>query len=471
MRAHFCLFALILLPTTALAGGETLVMESRVGARWQDADRHLATLVLGLEGEDALGGEALARRLERLVSRPAGAETAPGGFRQQVAEGRRLFIEGQYSQSIRLLEKTREALHANPALVATDQGLRDSLYQALLYLAHAHLRLKQTDQARRQITAVLRGFPKRPLSTARYGPELVSLYQQVRRDMSRLPRGRLVIKSQPAGSMVFLNERYVGMSPITVQDLYPGSYRVYLQRPDQRGRVHLVQLFGKDRDLSLDMRLDKVLDTKGRVSLVYADEAGRKAQQIAHASTLARRMNAARVILLEQLVLEGERALGATLVEAAKGTTLRSARVSLLPAGEAPARVARLARFISTGKAGEDLEIHGGALPAQASASSPSTSAFGWLKWVSLGVAVAGVAAGATLMFFDGRKVECGLPDDKLCPETYDTLAGGAALTAVGATAAAAAGVFFYLDSGNAEDTRSVSLNPSGLGVSARLTW
>lgn len=473
MRAHLAILLGLLLPAVAHAGGETLVMEARVGERWADADRHVATLVLGLVGEDALGGEALARRLERLVSRPAGADSAPDGLRQKVLEGRRLFIEGQYAQALTILEQARRAFHANPSMVATDQGLRDSLYKALVYLAHVQLRQGKAAQARRAVTALLRGFPDRPISTARYGPELVALYKEVHRSMSRLPRGRLIISSQPSGSMVFLDERYVGVAPITVKSLYPGSYRVYLQRADQRGRVHTVRLFGKDRELTLDMRLDRVLDTRGRVSLVYADQASRKQQQVRHTITLAQRMGAARVILLEQEILEGHKALGATLVDARRGTTLRSARVSLVPPDQAPARVARLAQFISTGRRGADLEIQGPVQLASRPALSTGGGIYSWLKWLTLGVAVAGVAAGATLLVLDGRKT-CDTPDGMLCPEYMDTLAGGAALTAAGGAAAAAAGALFYLDSrdqASGEEARSVSVAPNGLGLSARLTW
>ena len=473
--ARLALLLGLLLPATALAGGETLIMEARVGPRRPDADKHVANLALSLEGEEALGGEALARRLERLVSRPAGAEAKPEDLQQLVTEGRRFFIEGQFNDAIKILARAQQALQANPALVATDQRLRTSLYQAILYLAHARLRLGKTNEARRLVTAVLRGFPERTLSRARYGPELVALHEEVRRDMGKLPRAGLTIKTRTPGCSLFLNERYVGISPITVNGLYPGSYRLFLQRPGQRGRVHMVQLFGKDLSLELDLDLDRALDTAGRVSLVYADHETRERWQVRHAATLARRMGAARVILLEQEELDGNPALGATLVSAGEGTALRAARISLAPSKEAPSRVTRLARFISTGEATDGLEVHMGlAAMEQESGSGSGRGAFGWLRWVSLGVAVAGLAAGIPLIMVDGQKT-CDTPEGVLCPEYMDTLAGGAALTAVGGAAAVAAGVFFYLHARAEAPAEQISVapwvGPAGVGASARLTW
>ncbi len=471
--ARLVLLLCLLLPATSLAGGETLIMEARVGPRRADADKHVANLALSLEGEEALGGEALARRLERLVSRPPGAEAKPELLQQQVAEGRRLFIEGQFGEAIKILARARDALQANPALVAMDQRLRTSLYQALLYLAHAHLRQGKKNEARRLATGVLRAYPERPLSKARYGPELAALYEEVRREMGKMPRSRLTIKTRGPGCSLFLNERYVGISPITVDGLYPGSYRLFLQRPGQRGRVHLVQLFGKDLSLALDLGLDRALNTDGRVSLVYPDQGARERWQVEHAATLARRMGARRVILLEQEELDGEPALGATLIAAEQGTTLRAARVSLAPPAEAPGRVTRLARFISTGKASDGLEVHLG-LAAQPPARHGRQGAFGWLRWVSLGVTVAGLAAGIPLIMVDGQKT-CDTPDGVLCPEYMDTMAGGAALTAVGGAAAVAAGVFFYLHARDDAPARQASVTPwvgpGGAGARALLTW
>jgi len=95
------------------------------------------------------------------------------------------------------------------------------------------------------------------------------------------------------------------------------------------------------------------------------------------------------------------------------------------------------------------------------------------LKWVALGAAVAGLAAGITLLVLHGRGT-CG--DPGTCPNRYNTLAAGATLTALGGAAAAASGVLFYLDARRPRaERRAVQLTPSltagGAGLSAALRF
>jgi hypothetical protein len=70
--------------------------------------------------------------------------------------------------------------------------------------------------------------------------------------------------------------------------------------------------------------------------------------------------------------------------------------------------------------------------------------AMGIFKWVTLGVAVGGLAAGIPLIAIDGKKT-CGAPEGVLCPENYATMAPGVALTVVGGLSAVASTVLFVL--------------------------
>ena len=72
------------------------------------------------------------------------------------------------------------------------------------------------------------------------------------------------------------------------------------------------------------------------------------------------------------------------------------------------------------------------------------------LGWTSLGAGVAALAAGVVLLVLDGSETECSGsespvgPTSQPCPSVYETLAGGAALTGVGAAALGAAGYLLY---------------------------
>ncbi len=475
-RALSIFVVLLLTPGAAAAEEVTPIIESRVGERPDDMDRHVSALVLGLEGGNPLGGEALARRVEQLVSLPPGAAKEPAGLRDMVQAGRRQFIEGQYKDAIRQLERARKLLRRNAALLATDQGLRNSLHKALLYLAHAYLRDGRTEGAGAIISEVLRSFPDRDLSMAKYGPELAKFYTEVRRIWIKLPLGKLTVSTEPAGSMVFINEDFKGTSPVTVPKLRAGAYRIYIQNQQLRSRVHPLKLAGGASKVHVDLALDQAISTMGRVSLIYRDEGMRRAHQASHAARLARALGAKQAILVERATTHGQPVLGATLIDAKESRPLRAAYVAASPAETAGGGIKRLARFISTGRASKDLVVRlaPAAAPPVDRAGKSGGSPYGLLRWISLGVAVAGIAAGATLLALHGDKT-CSTPEGVLCPETYDTLSGGAALTALGAAAAASAGVFFYLHGKNERPTSAASLAPfgtrGGAGVSAAVTW
>ena len=42
--------------------------------------------------------------------------------------------------------------------------------------------------------------------------------------------GALSIASSPSGAEIYLDNRYMGITPLTLQDLVPGNYAVFLQR-------------------------------------------------------------------------------------------------------------------------------------------------------------------------------------------------------------------------------------------------
>jgi hypothetical protein len=102
-------------------------------------------------------------------------------------------------------------------------------------------------------------------------------------------------------------------------------------------------------------------------------------------------------------------------------------------------------------------------------------SPLGTVKWVVLGVALATLAGGITLLALDGVNVPCGLPDGVLCPERYTTVTPGAILTAAGASVAVAAGLLFYMDHGRNNPARASVVAPwisrGGGGLAAVLSF
>jgi len=451
----------------------SILLESYAGQRPKDAGPYIKFLVSSLEQKAPLNGAALRQAIEVHLSSSPGPAREPKGIRGKVEDGRRLFIEGRFKEAIKLLEQAREALLGRTVAVASDQGLRTALHRALLFLTHAYLRTDQGSKATLRMTEVLRSFPDRELSLVDYAPELVSFYKKVRQQLGRLARGALQVSTTPKGCMVFVNERFVGMSPVRVPRLYPGRYRVYVGQPQVRGRVHRVLLTGGDYQLHLNFLLDRALVTEPWVGFRFEDQPARERNAVKYATVVGRALEAPTVLLLSMYRHQGNRALVGRAISPATGQVVRSALVSLEPAPPSIAHINALGQFLTAGKASSKLIVR---IPRTRPSPRPEPAAPpsplpGVLKWVAVGAAVAGLASGIALLAIHGQKT-CSLPEGVLCPEKYDTLTAGAVLTAGGGLAAAAAGLLFYLDISPSKEARAAAVlapwaGPGGAGLSA----
>lgn len=462
--------ALLAIPAQAQAR-PTILLESHAGARPGAAGGYMALLARSLGSRGLLVGEALRQRVEAERWFPAGPATEPAGVRALVKDGRRQFIKGDHARAIATLEKARRSLLASTRVMAADQSLRRSLHGTLLILAHAYLRRKETRLATEHIEEVIRSFPDRELSLVKHGPDLAAFYKKVRQQLRRTSRGALSVITSSEGCLVFVNERFVGMSPVRVPELYPGRYRVHVQRPQRPGRVHVITMSGKDIELQVDLPFHSALVTRPRVGFRFDSPGALKRWESSYAASLARALGARSVIVVGTRGRTGVHTLAGSLVSAATGKTVRSASVALKASTPSLQRIEALGRFLVDGEASPKL---GDVFPAHLArrvlrpASGPSTavdsrSAFaappadhdpldvrssplGVVKWVALGVSVAVLAGGITLLAMDGQAVPCDLPEGVLCPERYTSKTPGAILIAAGGSVAAAAGFLFYVD-------------------------
>ena len=471
------LFAALLILTAAApaTARRPILLESHVGDPPQDTRFYVEFLARAMGDKELLASVELGRLIEQRVSRDPGAAVSSTELNQLVLEGRRQFIEGQFAQSITTLQRARRRLLGATALVASDQNLRNALHTTLLFLANGLMRSNQEDQATLQVSEVIRSFPDRELSLVQYSPTLVKFYKKVRRDLDRQARGSITVNTRPAGCLVFVNERYVGLSPTRVPDLYPGRYRVYIQRPQQRGRLHSVTVDGNDAALDVDFQLDRVLRTREFVGFRFPDVKTMEREEVAHAASVARAVDAPLALVVGFRQHQGRRVLMGMVVSKDTARPVRTGMVALEPAAPSAATLRRLGEFLLLGKEGNGLIMPGETQPVVPAAGG-GTSAITVLKWVGLGLSIATLAAGITLWALDGHGTcDASLPGDR-CKESYNTLAPGIGLTATGAALAVGTGVLFWLDARAPRKERSaLTVSPAvargGGLVTARWTF
>jgi hypothetical protein len=438
------------------------ILESHVGARPDDFDRTVEHVVRGFDGRPTWSGDELARVITATFGRAAGRDASADveRLRAQFDTAYDAYINGRLAAAQAPLEQVVHTLLSTSALGVRHQPARETLYRALVVLSHVHARLGHTADARAAMAEVLRTFPDRPVLAATFGGEIAELYRDEKRELAQRPRLALRVDTD-SDAVVFINERFIGVGPVSVADLLPGTYRVLTQIKQRLGRVHEVTLVDAQVEIHIDASFDCALESDSYAGL-RTPTLARDPDELRAAAQVAGRVGAEMAVILASRPYRGHPALIGTLVEAHSGRLLRAAAVALDKSGSAgDAGAEALGRFLSAGVVTGALVPLGPTVAdakAATAAAPPRTRAAKWLPWVTLTAGVALAAAGGYWLRLDGSGT-CGAG---LCPERYATGTQGAiAVSTGGALMLGSAGWLYW--QGRA---LSVEVGPKHAGLS-----
>jgi hypothetical protein len=142
--------------------------------------------------------------------------------RQSFEEGRVLYEKAQPDAAILALTR------AEAELEGAEEFLRDPrlTVDVQLYLGLAHVSLGHEDDARLAFGEVVRMDPNRVLDTLDYPPRIVSIFDEVRREVLAREGATLTVEASLTGARVFVDGRMVGTTPAMVSGLPPGFHTV-----------------------------------------------------------------------------------------------------------------------------------------------------------------------------------------------------------------------------------------------------
>lgn len=467
-----------------------LVIESHVGNRPRDADYLLSPLLDELKRSGFSGSSVAGTRIhsKHSVSSEQLPQQQLDKVKRDVKDAHAAFIDFQFQGAVDTGTRALKTLMSRPATMARQQQIREHLYNVLIIMSMAYSRLGNDKALADIMGEFIRSFPDRDVSVKKYGPEGAELYRQINKRMSAQPKGELQIAAG-AGSLVFVNERYVGIGSLKV-DLYPGQYRIYTQNGERMGRVHVAQVAeGRKQTLVVDEVVDTSLRTaNGFVGLVFGSEEERSAEERRVTLQLGTAIGAKTIILVGFHKIKGRDTIVASSLSIENRESGLSARVPL-PKNGAPSasQLRALAAFVSGSKpASDDIEVFtvrnpvvGTRVPGSSSGGSSTsdarihddTDASGispaW-RWTSWGLGLAGVVVGGYLISLDGDGTCALQPGQMVCPESYDTLLPGLGLLTTGA-ALGVLGFYLWTKEESPVNT-SLSLMPSQDGWQASLT-
>jgi hypothetical protein len=472
--AWVCAIVLVSLwAATARAGG--IVLESYTGERSADAGRFVSPILDELATRGFTGGDTLARTYVAKVSR-AGA-TARGlspDFSAQIDAGFKAWVSGRFDDAIRVLAPAIDDAHANAAVIARDQSLREPLLKALIVLALAQQRTGDPGAARATFAEILRAYPETVLSRAMYGAEAYDQFEQVRREVVAAGHGTLTVQLADDAGVVFVDELYRAVGTTTVE-LPAGEYRVCVLLNKLPSRTHhVVVRTGGRVTLAIDPRLDQAVRTDGWTGLQFAGEGEREAHESVYAAAMANAIGASAVAVVGVDHVHGHPAVVGALVSLETGRELRRASVAIEP--DPPTeRLRALAHYLAGDEPAAGLDIQTPIVPPSdqrggvpsATRDVPRTRWGGW-PWLTGGAAVIALVAGGYLLYEDGRCQSTHAPGTP-CPEVYSNAPGDWIALSAGAVLAGTT-VYLFATSGPRATHAAVAVAPARGGVVAAIT-
>lgn len=469
-----CLAAFVLASaTTTVRAEDGIVLESYTGARPDNASEVLEPMLAELATKNFVGGaDGVGLRFDTSVSRAAGTVgKLPANFAEQVDNAHKAYFGGKFDEAIKVLVPLVDTARANTGAFAMQPALREKLTKATIALALAYNRIGDTSAAKTQFGELVRSAADAQVPKGTYGPEANALFEQVKKELTAGPKGRLLVKLENEDAEVFINER-LERTGTTVKELIPGDYRVVVQRRGTLSRSHRVTIKpGSDVTIVVDLPFDAVVHTTGWVGFEFPSEAERERSESSYAQQFASKIGAGGVIVVGFDQVRGRPAVVGSLISTVNGRELRRASLALEPPPSED-RLQALARFLGGEQATPDIEVQisgeatnlvmsGGRL---VDAPREGGRWGGW-KWLSGAAALVGIGAGAYLLKIDGT-----CPDGSNtsnCPNLYNVTAPAWGTLGAGAVLAGISVYLFVTDGSAKPPARSAYLVPTDGGAMA----
>jgi hypothetical protein len=447
-----------------------ILLESHAGARPGRAPEHLEAVRAGLGSPPPVGGEVLDGLLAERLSVAAGAPDFPllGVVRGQVIDAQEDVVRARFADAVTRMERVRRLVGRQAAAVTVNPRIRTAIFEGSLAALKALLRLKRQSEAESLAMEVRRSFPDHTVTERDHGPELAQFFAQVHRQERAHPRAAIQVETLPPGAAVFLNERYVGTSPLRIADLLPGRYRVLARAADALSRVHPVTVLDDAVEVRIDVAFDGALGPGG---FRFADESERAAREAPYALRLARLLGATELITTGRSGPPERPLWVATLYNVETGGVLRAAAVALGPVPPPRSLLVALGRFLRAGGPAEGLLISQEGAPLEfAGLGAARAPGRPWRlgSYLGLGAGLALVGVGSYLAYLDGRGT-CELATGQVrCPEVHQTMTSGVATLAAGGAVLLGAATLFYLDRRSRRTRVGVTV---GHGAAPTLVW
>ncbi|MDX2009257.1 MAG: PEGA domain-containing protein [Myxococcaceae bacterium] len=257
---------------------------------------------------------------------------------RQVESARTLFYNGQNERALDLLKQALSELERAP--IAGEPW--KVMSQALALKGVVLLGLGKKPEALDAFRTVLRVEPTLALSKDDFTPSVLTQFEALRKELSRVKKVQLQVQSSTVGAEVLVEGRVMGVTPLTLS-LSPSSYRLLVRAGDRASYLRVVTV-PREGVVQVDLEAEGALSTQAPLCLNAKDKVAESA-----ALKLANTVTADDLLLVRR---EGPKSTPGSFVaaryEIRTGSVVREGRVQAPLKGK-PAFPA-LAEFLLTGQ-------------------------------------------------------------------------------------------------------------------------
>ncbi len=228
------------------------------------------------------------------------------------------------SNAVKALRSAESKFRAALAAPGANDALRKSYLDLLAKLATAYVISKDLDAAADIFRSIVTAFgPTAPVTDDHYRPDVVAIFQNVVKEMKKLPQGSIDVSSTPLGAGVFLGGISRGKTPAQVTGLIPGRYSMRLQRGSSTSMLHNVRVdAGKTTKIHVDLQFESHLVLEDdHAGLSYKDLAEAQRRVALDAVALGRLVEGANFVVVTGVF---ERKLVTFVVDVNKNAVVRT---------------------------------------------------------------------------------------------------------------------------------------------------
>jgi hypothetical protein len=353
---------------------------SGADANWIDPAVARSRAALVEQGADVWSVEQAAAEFEAEVSAPAAALSKSELQRWMSLSGAAVddLAEGDYEKALGKLNAAQAiSRDAIEELNREPQRAR-RVFDTCLYIVRAVLATESESRARAVARECRQLVPRAEPSPYMHPPPVTDLLGQID-ELRAKQTGELRVDSAPSGCAARLNGVLLGETPVSIDDVFPGKYRVQVEcDPGQRGRVHYVTVGAGRTEHYVDSRFDGVVGSRPSLSLRYANAVDERAHRVADARQIAEEVSAGSIVLLSMPTTD---AMELELIETAAPSSTAPAglaRISVTEGGPSESDLALAARTLTEGRCVDFTSADPVALPCASDEPSAAAASDDW---------------------------------------------------------------------------------------------